>query len=241
MFVCLHADLVKHYFFRLNEQEGSIAWSRSREGMSRTSSKVLVLDVHREPSNTVRSLPKFSPSDLHYLSFWIGTSGGVLDLLAYNEDAYNVWLLELERVAGRNANLSRSTMQGFKGSSVHSRPVSSLSSTRQTARVSMTPRRVGAGGVYDNAPPGEGHENADTSVFMRSQNVNDDLASGYDVNRFSKKVLSKNVQVIPLASSSTDSSPPSSRRSELSFVGETFQSGRPTSLLVDSRTQGTVI
>ena len=90
------------------------SWSRSRKGISRTSSKALVLEVHREPSNTVRNLPKVSPSDLHYFSFWVGTSGGVLDLLAYNEDAYNVWLLELERVAGKNANLSRSTVQGFK-------------------------------------------------------------------------------------------------------------------------------
>ena len=90
------------------------------------------------------------------------------------------------------------------------------------------------------SPLVEGHENADTSVFMRNQNVNDELASGYDVSRYSKKVLSNNVQVIPLASSSTDSSPPSSRRSELSFVGETYQSGRPISLF-DSRTQGTVI
>ena len=80
VFVCLHADLVKHYFFRLNEQEGSIAWSRSRKGISRTSSKALVLEIHRKPSNTVQNLPKFSPSDLHYFSFWVGTSGGVHDI-----------------------------------------------------------------------------------------------------------------------------------------------------------------
>ena len=44
----------------------------------------------------------------------------------------------------------------------------------------MTLRRVGEGEVYDNAPPGEGRENADTSVLMRSQNVNKTLGRALD-------------------------------------------------------------
>ena len=46
----------------------------------------------------------------------------------------------------------------------------------------MTLRGDGAGEVYDNTPPpGEGHENVDMAVFMRIQNVNNELASGYNM------------------------------------------------------------
>ena len=30
-------------------------------------------------------------------------------------------------------------------------------------------------------PPGEGHENVDMAVFVRIQNVNNELASGYNM------------------------------------------------------------
>lgn len=118
-------EAVKHYYFRLNEQEGSICWSRSREGAFKSPNKALVLQVHRGPSNTVRKMPKFSPDDLHCYTFWVTTGGGVLDLFAYNEDSFRLWVTELEVMASRNS--STVGREKFKSSSVHSRPSSSLS------------------------------------------------------------------------------------------------------------------
>jgi hypothetical protein len=118
-------ESVRHYFFRLNEQDGSICWSRSREGAFRNPSKALVLQVHKGPSNTVKKIPKFSPNDLHCYTFWVETGGGVLDLFAYNEDSFRLWVMELEGMALRNS--SAVGHDKFKNSSVHSRPSSSLS------------------------------------------------------------------------------------------------------------------
>ncbi len=244
--VCVCADLIRHYFFRLDEQEGSIIWSRSREG-SRSSNpnKVLVLEVHREPSNTVKNLPKFSPGDLHCYSFWVGTSGGVLDLLAYNEDAYNVWLIELERVASRNASRAPSALQAFKGTSViRSRPSSSggsLSGSRHTAKVGMSPGGGGAG-TYREDRGGS----VNTSVFVSDRQNRNGIVNdiSHNSNNYTNKEMSpKGKQVAPLSSKHTPtSSPSSSRRSGLSFIGETVRSDRPDNLhITSSLPQGTVI
>lgn len=181
-----------------------------------------MLDVHSEPSNTVKNLPNFSPDALHCYSFWIGTSGGVLDLLAYNEDAYKVWLIELERVAKRNGSMSRSAVQAFKGSSVHSRPASSHGgSARHTPRSAVSPEAMGGlGGSTDGSGV-----TIDTSVFVRGGGSNlDTIPVGHDLSVPSsdRSLFSKGRQVVPIASSS-GSCPPSARKSGLSFIGESYR------------------
>lgn len=142
------AEAVKHYYFRLNEQEGSICWCRSREGVFKSPNKALVLQVHSGPSNTVRKIPKFSPNDLHCYTFWVATGGGVLDLFAYNEDSFRLWVTQLEGVASRNS--SAVGREAFKNSSVHSRPSSSLS---VRSRASVVP----AAGVSHDSHMTEAH------------------------------------------------------------------------------------
>ena len=79
-------------------------------------------------------MPKFSPNDLHCYAFWVATGGGVLDLFAYNEDSFLVWMAELEAMVLRNS--SAADREKFKSSSVHSRPSSSLSAR---SRASVVP------------------------------------------------------------------------------------------------------
>lgn len=95
---------MKHYYFRLNKQEGLICWSRSREGAFKNPNKSLVLQVHRGPSNAVKKTASFSANDLHCYAFWVATGSGILDLFAYNEDSFKTWIAELDRMASINDN-----------------------------------------------------------------------------------------------------------------------------------------
>lgn len=219
-----YTELVKHYYFRLDEEEGSIGWSRSRDAFFGTFSKALVLEVHGKPSNTIKNLPKFSPDALHFYSFWVGTSGGVLDLLAYNEDAYKVWLIELDRVAQRNASLSRSAVQAFKGSSVHSRPASSHGGAKQTPRSAVSPGDVGIRGL-DGSPADRSSVTMDTSVFVREREPSGDgLQVESDQSILNSTSRAKGTQVVPVATV-VGSSSSNVRKSGLSFIGESYRSG----------------
>ena len=222
------ADLVKHFFFKVDESEGSLSWWRSREGSQsnrRPGGKVLVLEVHREPSNSVRNHPRFSAGDLHCYSFWLATSGGVLDLLAYNEESYNLWLLELERVAARNERVGHSALRTFKGSSVHAgvgrhTPLPSSGGTRHSAKVAVA-FPSGVEGLSGGRGVGGEQKTADMSMFF-----SDHRMDGYGVDGAvgSRKVPSKNVRVAPSGGPTQASTPHSDLRAGLSFVGESYRS-----------------
>ena len=92
-----HADPVQHFYFSLSPETGTISWSRepSRSGAK----EGRVLEVHEGPSPSVQHSPAYSPADLHKHVFWVLTDRGVLNLFAYNEDAYVTWVRELDRLA----------------------------------------------------------------------------------------------------------------------------------------------
>jgi len=242
---------VKHFFFQLDESEGSLSWWRSREGSQSSrgpGGKVLILEVHREPSNAVRNHARFSAGDLHCFSFWLATSGGVLDLLAYNEEAYNLWLLELERAAARNGHVGHSVLQAFKGSSVRAgvgshTPFPSSGGTRHSAKVAVvSPAEVGVygGGGRDSSGKGGEQRTADVSVFLSDQ-TSDCRPKGYGVREAGsgKVMLPKGVQVAPLTGGPA---PPSSHRAGLSFMGESYRSDVSARVEADmSHLQPTVI
>lgn len=140
---------MRHYYFRLNEQEGAIYWSRSRDNSLKKPSKALVLQVHKGASNAVKDIPKFSPADLHCYTFWVATGGGVLDLFAYNEEAFRAWLSRLELLSARNAG-NAAALHNFKNSSVYggSRPVSSRSTV---SRSSVVPTGTRASLEHDDS------------------------------------------------------------------------------------------
>lgn len=169
-------ECVKHYYFRLIEEEGVICWSRSRETSYKSPAKALVLQVTKGPSSTVKKIPKFSPDDLHCFTFCVLTGGGALDLFAYNEDAFRTWVNKLEGVAAKNSSLlaslgsgSRSLAQ-FKNSSVNSRPSSSLS---VASRTSVAPKNIQLShdSHVTTRVGGDSGSRTDTSIFIAaSQN-----------------------------------------------------------------------
>ncbi len=70
----------------------------------------------------------YPTAELHRYVFWVLTSGGVLDLLAYNEVDHSIWLQAIETVGQDNARrgdvgqgLRR--QQRIKGSGLASPPV----------------------------------------------------------------------------------------------------------------------
>ena len=227
------SEPIKHYYLRLNTQEGLILWSRSREQSFKNPSKALVLDVHRGPSNTVKSLPSFSPHDLHIYTFWVATSGGVLDLLAYNQDSYEIWITELERLASDNAAKGGPAMVagGFKGNSVHSsRPSSSMSAV---SRASIAPS---VGRAFGSDTGMSRHEvmSSRSSIFtvsgepqgINAESVNQGADSRKDPVSSKRRPFSgKQSRVTP--SSSKDLEKSSSVRTAPpleSFIGEGFKS-----------------
>ena len=208
---------MRHYYFRLNQEEGSILWSRSHESSFKNPKKALVHEVHEGPSNTVKNISKFSPDSLHRYTFWVQTAGGVLDMFAYNEDAFRAWLIKLEHVAQRNANLAdTAAIQTFKSSSVYERPPSSLSSY-SASKTSVVP--------VDNGEESSDHK-MDTSIFTRL-NYNESVILSTDTNDCSDRKLtvksptSKRTQIIHVANSSGLSE---GKLSMVNFVGESYRS-----------------
>ena len=90
-------DPVQHFYFSLCPKTGTLSWSREA---SRSGAKEgRILEVHEGPSPTVQHSPAYSPADLHKHVFWVMTDRGVLDLFAYNEDAYVTWVREMDKLA----------------------------------------------------------------------------------------------------------------------------------------------
>lgn len=56
-------------------------------------------EVHTGPSKSLRQNPEYSPDELHQHVFWVRTDCGVLDLLAYNEEAHQVWISAIGKIA----------------------------------------------------------------------------------------------------------------------------------------------
>ena len=121
-------DPIKHYYFWLKRSEGSICWSRLRENATnRNSQQAVILEVHEGPSQAVKKNPSYSPGDLHKYVFWVLTGGGVLDLFAYNEDAYGMWLNNISNVANSNMKRGIENLNLKNQSRTTSRPASSHS------------------------------------------------------------------------------------------------------------------
>ena len=118
-------DPIKHYYFWLKHGEGSICWTRLRENAGRNSERATVLEVHEGASQSVKKNPSYSPGDLHRYVFWVLTGGGVLDLFAYNEDAYGMWLANISSLAAANAKRGLENLPLKKQSQTMSRPASS--------------------------------------------------------------------------------------------------------------------
>ena len=55
--------------------------------------------MHPGASEVVRTRLDYSPVDIHKYSFWLATTSGVLDLIAYSEDSYVTWLTQINKIA----------------------------------------------------------------------------------------------------------------------------------------------
>lgn len=86
-----------HYYFWLTAQTKEICWSRSSN--MRAPQVAQVQSVHAGAGDTVRSRLDYSPLDIHKYSFWVVTTSGVLDLIAYSEDKYVLWLTQINEIA----------------------------------------------------------------------------------------------------------------------------------------------
>ena len=96
---------LRHFYFWLKPEAGTICWSR--ESSKQNAKEGCVLEIHEGPSNAVKQAPGYSPSDLHRYVFWVLTDVGLLDLMAYNEEAYITWLREIEKLAQKNGLMVR--------------------------------------------------------------------------------------------------------------------------------------
>ena len=190
-----------------------------------------MLEVHEGPSNTVKQVPSFSQSDLHCYTFWVLTGGGVLDLFAYNEDAFKTWLIELERIAQKNANLIASgVLQKFQSTSVHSRPQSSLS-LNMISKSSVSPMTDGecashtASNSLDHAEP----KRVKTAIFTSPGDGISSDETSQQVSEKSSRVstFKKNTRVVPEilnSESSAELKHSSKRQSHANFIGDSFRS-----------------
>ena len=112
---------------------GTLSWSReTTQGGAKYGR---VLEVHKGPSPTVQHSAMYSPADLHKYVFWVMTDRGVLDLFAYNEDAYITWVEEMDKVAG-------SCPMAVKEKLRRSRPTSAYSEISSVPCHEMTSENV---------------------------------------------------------------------------------------------------
>ena len=93
----LPADPLQHFFFWLTAESSRLSWSRERD--RRRVQEAVVYEVQPGPSQLLRQNAAYSPDELHTHVFWVMTDSGVLDLLAYNEDTYQVWVNEIGKIA----------------------------------------------------------------------------------------------------------------------------------------------
>lgn len=90
-------DPLQHFFFWLTEEGSLLHWSRERD--RRKPQEASVYEVHTGPSKLLQQNSAYSPDELHQHVFWVMTDRGVLDLLAYNGSAYQMWVSGLRNIA----------------------------------------------------------------------------------------------------------------------------------------------
>lgn len=168
----------------------------------------------------------------------------MLDLFAYNEDSFQLWVTELENMASHNASVGG--YGKFKNSSVYSRPSSSLSVG--SSRAAVAPASASHDNHLTEASPehssratsGSASGGVDYSIFTAPTSpvspVADDEGGGgsRQIAKPSSQgkpaavknaalSVSKRVQVVP---ASTQASAAKSARSTVveNFIGESFRS-----------------
>lgn len=163
-----------------------------RENANRNSQRATVLEVHEGASQSVKKNPSYSPGDLHKYVFWVLTGGGVLDLFAYNEDAYGMWLVNITSLAASNAKKGLENLPLKKQSRTTSRPssthgrysraavapgnydaseVSSLSSALNFGPTTEATNDNTNGKAVDDDTRTSGSNSSRLSIFTRSQSV----------------------------------------------------------------------
>ena len=85
------------------------------------------MEVHEGPSPTVRHSPAYSPADLHKHVFWVMTDRGILNLFAYNEDAYVTWVREMDKLAQNCPVAVREQLRCSRPSSAYSASIEVMS------------------------------------------------------------------------------------------------------------------
>ena len=124
-----HTDPLQHFFFWLEPQSSLLHWSRKSN--RRRSQQATVYQVHTGASKQLHQNSTYSQSELHQHVFWVLTDCGVLDLLAYNQNSYQMWVNQLRQIARRTEPLTR--------------PGSSQSLGRgETKRVNLRSKRLAA-------------------------------------------------------------------------------------------------
>ena len=164
---------------------------------------------------SVKKNPSYSPGDLHKHVFWVLTGGGVLDLFAYNEDAYKMWLDNVGSVASMNAKRGIENLNVKKQSKTNSRPSSSHG---RYSRATIAPvNDVTNEAITSSLHFGSNMNHGDDSVASSKVNTgtnsgatSHDLASGgIDANsKFSifNRSLSVPVHLLPLTTSTPQES-----------------------------------
>ena len=88
---------MQHFFFWLSKEGSLLHWSRERD--RHKPQEASVYEVHTGPSKLLQRNSAYSPDELHQHVFWIMTDRGVVDLLAYNDSAYQMWVNGLRKIA----------------------------------------------------------------------------------------------------------------------------------------------
>ena len=145
-------DPLQHFYFWLKPRAGTICWSR--DFSKRYPKEAIILEIHEGPSNSVRHSPAYSPHDLHRFVFWVMTDSGIVDLMAYNEEAYITWVNEIGRLAQRNENTGVSGHKSRPLSSRKSPPsepeISADSDARSRSRTKTPPQSQGDPALASN-------------------------------------------------------------------------------------------
>ena len=147
------SDPVQHFYFWLKPSNGTLCWSRYRENASHTRNEANILEIHEGASNGVKQNPSYSPQDLHKYVFWVMTGSGVLDLFAYNQDAYSRWVNDIRDIAEKNALLGD---QELFERNVHTRSRNSsrpASRRSNVSRSSVAPVLLHANSQESRSPP----------------------------------------------------------------------------------------
>lgn len=97
------SEPLQHFYFWLKTASGTISWSRDASGKKNPQAETRVLEVYGGPSNALTNNSHFSlNTELYKNVFSVMTDRGVLDLMAYNEEACQQWLRDTARLAQRN-------------------------------------------------------------------------------------------------------------------------------------------